>query len=238
MRDRILVINDKLGDYTVNLGTPRQLISLIKAGIDISKFDLNLSGHDIRQKYKINDKDKVIFFMGWLYQFSGLKEVALKLTESIGKNLKFLIVGEGDAYDDLKDIQANYKLQDRMILAGKKSYQEIPSFIAAADVCLLPAYPWEPIMQDIVPIKLYEYLAMGKPVISTKLPGVLKEFGWDNGVLYVDKPEDVVEKSVEISSNGKIDEIGNKARKFAEMNNWENITDEFEKILKEVAKRS
>jgi hypothetical protein len=36
--------------------------------------------------------------MGWLYQFSGLKEVAPQLARKDNPNLKLLIVGEGDAY--------------------------------------------------------------------------------------------------------------------------------------------
>ena len=71
-------------------------------------------------------------------------------------------------------------------------YQNI---VAASDICILPAYPDEEIMQDIVPIKIYEYMAMSKPVITTKLPGIMMEFGEDNGISYVDKPEDVVLKA-------------------------------------------
>lgn len=38
-----------------------------------------------------------------------------------------------------------------------------------------------------MPIKMYEYMAAGKPVIAESLPGIMKEFGSDNGVIYVDK---------------------------------------------------
>ena len=54
---------------------------------------------------------------------------------------------------------------------------------------------WNPItidaenMRDIVPIELCGYMAVGTPVITTKLPGVMKEFGEDHGVIYVDKME-------------------------------------------------
>ncbi len=232
--DRILVINEILGDYIVKLGAPRELIQVLKAGIDTDKFNTNIDGDPVRQRYQINKEEIVIFFMGWLYHFSGLKEVALKLAQSHHKQIKLLIVGNGDAYDELKKIQEDYKLQDNVILTGKKSYQEMPGFIAAADICLLPAYPWEPIMQDIVPIKLYEYMAMGKPVIATRLPGVMKEFGNGNGVIYIDKPEDTVQKAIELTSNSNLSELGVKARHFAERNSWEKITDEFEKILQEV----
>ena len=86
-------------------------------------------------------------------------------------------------------------------------------------------------MQDIVPIKLYEYMAMGKPVITTKLPGVMSEFGDGNGITYVDRPEDAVDKAIAMISNGNLSELGAKARKFAEKNSWEKITNEFENIL-------
>ena len=88
-------------------------------------------------------------------------------------------------------------------------------------------------MQDIVPIKLYEYMAMRKPVISTKLPGVMGEFGNDNGIVYVDKPEDVVDKAGELISNYELIRLGTKALKFAQKNSWEKITDKFETILQE-----
>ena len=91
-------------------------------------------------------------------------------------------------------------------------------------------------MQDIVPIKMYEYMAMGKPVIATKLPGVMEEFGVGAGVVYVDKPEDIIAKASELAQGGKLKELGLKARKFAEKNSWDNITDEFERILEEVIK--
>ena len=119
----------------------------------------------------------------------------------------------------------------------KKPYQEIPSFIAASDICLLPAYPNEKIMQEIVPIKMYEYMAMRKPVISTKLPGVIKEFGEDNGIIYVDRTEEVVKKAIDLVNNENLDKLGVKARSFVERYSWENITDEFESILREVVSR-
>jgi glycosyltransferase involved in cell wall biosynthesis len=165
-----------------------------------------------------------------------LKEVARQVAKAKDDRLKLLIVGEGDAYDELKQIRQKYNLKERLILTGKKPYREMPAFIAASDVCLLPAYPAEKIMQDIVPIKMYEYMAMTKPVISTELPGIMSEFGKDNGVVYVSQPEDAAEKAMELIQDGSLKELGAKARRFAERYSWDNITDEFEKILREVVK--
>ena len=89
-------------------------------------------------------------------------------------------------------------------------------------------------MQDGLPAKLYEYMAMKKPVISTKLPGVMREFGQDNGIVYIDKPEDVVIKATELVGNANITEIGLKARNFVEGYSWDGISKEYENILEEV----
>lgn len=234
--DKVLVINDRLKDLVIRMGAPEKRTHVLRAGIDLRQFDTGIDGNTIRKRYGIDERDVVLFFMGFLYQFAGLKEVALKLAESGDSRLKFVIVGEGDAYTELKAIQDKYNLEHRIVLAGKKPYHEIPGFIATSDVCLLPSYPWEQTMQDIVPIKMYEYMAMKKPVIATRLPGVMREFGEDNGVVYVDKPEDVVAKAINLVQNGVVDELGSRARSLVEGNSWDKITDAFEKILEEAIK--
>lgn len=225
---KIITINHKLEEYVWSLGTTNT--SVIGAGIDLVKFDPNLEGTSIRQQYNIKEDDKVLFFMGFLYQFAGLKEVALEFAKNKHENLKLLIVGDGDAYQDLQNIVEEHDLKDKVILTGIKPYNEIPEFLAASDICILPSYPDEEIMQDIVPIKIYEYMAMGKPIITTYLPGVMKEFGDDNGISYVPKPADVLEKASLIDVMGD----GMKARSFAEDNDWNQIADKFENILGEL----
>jgi len=234
--DTVLTINDKLKDLVVSMGAPTQRTHVIRAGINIRQFDPGTKGDQIRKQYGFKEQDTVLFFMGFIYHFAGLKEVILKMAESDNNRLKMLVVGEGDAYDELKQMREKYKLQDKVVLAGQKPYQDMPAYIASADICVLPAYPDELIMQDIVPIKLYEYMAMGKPVIATRLPGVVKEFGDNNGIIYIEKPEETVNKAIELVASGSINNIGVKARLFAERNSWDSITDEFEGLLKQVIK--
>lgn len=225
---QVITINHKLEEFVRNFGAKNTRV--IGAGIDLNKFDPKLDGSQIRQKYGINDNDIVLFFMGFLYHFAGLKEVALALANDEYENLKFLIVGEGDAYFDIQNIVEKHDLNDKVLLVGIKPYNEIPNYIAASDVCILPAYPDEEIMQDIVPIKIYEYMAMGKPVIATALPGIIKEFSDENGVLYVNGPFDVLNKALNID----IKTEGNNAREFAENNDWKKIVNKFETNLMDI----
>jgi len=232
--DRVFVINRGLADYAEEMGADKEKISIIPGGVDLERYQQAIiKREEVRKKYGVKDDEILLFFMGWLYEFSGLKEVAQELVKSKSKNnIKLIIVGEGDIFEKLKKIKGN---SDRIILTGKQSFESIPELLSAADICLLPAYDI-PIMKNIVPIKMYEYMAAGKPVIATSLPGIMKEFGKDNGVIYVDRPEDVLEKAVELIENGGIEKEGRKARKFVEKYGWDNITDEFEGVLEEVVR--
>ncbi|MFC1984479.1 glycosyltransferase [Chloroflexota bacterium] len=234
--DRILTINDRLRDYVLRLGAQQERTKVLRAGIYTKQFNPNINYSSLRKQYRLNEKDIVLFFMGWLYNFSGIKEVATRLAQNQNTNLKLLVTGEGDAHKELQQIRNRYKIQDRIVITGQKTYQEIPSLIGISDICLLPAYPDEKIMQDIVPIKMYEYMVMGKPVIATRLPGIMKEFGEDSGVVYVNRPEDVISKAAEMVQNGSAVRLGLKARSFAEQHDWHTITDGFEEILKEVVR--
>lgn len=56
---------------------------------------------------------------------------------------------------------------------GPKPYAQIPSFVNAFDVCLIP-FIRDPLSDKVDPIKVYEYLALGKPVVAINLPELEK----------------------------------------------------------------
>lgn len=229
----ICVINEELKRYAIKMGAKPEKIHVVRAGIDVQRFNPDIDGSTIRKKFGLSKDDIVLFFMGWLYPFSGLKELAMKLIEirKIYPNIRLLIVGEGELHPELQKLKEKHDLQ-QLILVGWQPYEKVPEYIAASDICLLPAHNNE-IMRNIVPIKMYEYMACGKPVIATKLPGILKEFGYNNGVIYVDRPEDVIKKVIELDQrNVNLEEYGVKARKFVDKYSWDRITDQFENILR------
>lgn len=229
--DKVIAVSDKMKDFLIEMGAAREKVDVVKPGISLKKFDPAISGDRVRQQYGIKNDDVVLLFMGWLYNFSGMKEVSLELAKANKNNLKLLIVGEGDAYETLQRIRDDHGLQDSIILTGRRPYEEIPEYIAAADICLLPADPKEKVMHDGLPAKIYEYLAMAKPMISTKLRGVMREFGDGNGVVYIDRPEDTINKALEMVAAGQVEVLGAKARKFVESYDWAKITDRYERIL-------
>ncbi len=230
--DLVLSINEGLRDYTIQLGADRDKTDVARAGIDFDRFNPDLDDRTVREKLGIKEDDTVLFFMGWLYEFSGLKEVALQLAKDHEKyqNIKLMVLGKGDLWDTLQEIKSEHKMQDRIIMLDWQPYEEVPKYIAAADICILPAYKNE-IMQNIVPIKMYEYMAVGKPVIATRLSGLVKEFGQGSGVIYIDKPEDVLNITTGLIDKNIIKQSGKEAFSFVEGNDWNKMTMDFEKTL-------
>ena len=232
----VITINEQLKNLAIELGARVDKTIVIDAGIDFDSYDPDLDDSVIRKELNISENDVILFFMGWIYNFAGMKELAIDLAKNKEDypNIKIIIVGDGDAYDDLIDIKEEYELGDQLILTGKQPYSKIPEFLSLSDFCLLPAHIDEEIMQDIVPIKLYEYLAMKKVVIATKLPGIFKEFGEGHGIEYVNGADEVLSCAKNILDNEDYDKIANSGREFVKNNDWNVITDNFEKTLFDV----
>jgi glycosyltransferase involved in cell wall biosynthesis len=233
---RIVTINAALTEYLITIGAPKSKIDTLPSGVDLKRFDPStIDRKTVRERYGFADSDLVLFFMGWIYPFSGLQEVANDVAKLTDRNssLKLLIVGRGPGLAPLKEFVKQRNAEDRIIFTGYRPYAEIPELIAAADICILPAYDTEE-MRHIVPIKIYEFLAMGKPVISTRLHGVLREFGTGNGVTYADSPETVVAQTTALDNFVRTRE-SQRALNFIKAYDWERITSDFEALLASIA---
>jgi glycosyltransferase involved in cell wall biosynthesis len=60
---------------------------------------------------------------------------------------------------------------------GKQSYQDLPALLNGADVCLIP-YKLTGMTRFINPLKAYEYMAVGKPIVSVKMPALENIAEW------------------------------------------------------------
>jgi len=125
-----------------------------------------------------------------------------------------------------------------LILLGKQPFDRIPELLAAADICILPAYRDAPEMQNIVPIKLYEYLAAGKPVVSTRIPGVVKEFGFYSGIFYVSSPEEVLPKCASLIEKMDLQKEGESIALASSKFDWKEIVERFEDELEAICRKA
>jgi glycosyltransferase involved in cell wall biosynthesis len=103
-----------------------------------------------------------------------------------------------------------------------KSREEVPQYICDFDVCLMPFNRSE-IGKGMLPLKMFEYLALGKPVVATSSE-VLKQF---EEVLYLANDEDSFLKHIENAITDNNREHSKLRRACAFKYSWENRVNEY-----------
>ena len=111
---------------------------------------------------------------------------------------------------------------------GMKPYAQMPAYIAAFDVCL-NVFRSGDLAKDVSPLKFFEYLASGKPVVSTPQPEQV--LGYSDAVYIAYKTEEMVEKCV--TALGEPDNSKTEARiAYGKACSWDARVREIEAILR------
>jgi glycosyltransferase involved in cell wall biosynthesis len=120
------------------------------------------------------------------YLLRSLRDLVYKLNR---KNFYCVIMGKGDSLEDLRALARDLNLEDYVELPGYVSEVDLMSNLSAADICVDPD-PSSPLNDVSTWIKVMEYMALGKPIVTFDL----KETRWSaqNAALYV-KPNNELE---------------------------------------------
>jgi glycosyltransferase involved in cell wall biosynthesis len=237
--ESIIVVNKGLYEYIKNIGINENKIYEIPMGITNYKI---LNNSEIRKKYRnnlqIKDNQIVLLFMGFLYFFNGLQILLHELKASLRKDITVLLIGEGEASNLLKSIVNSLNLSNQVIFTGKVPHAEIKNYLLCSDICISPMIS-HPATELITPVKLYEYIVSGKPVILTRLKGVFSQFKNIPGFFFVNNPHDVIKA---VPNNMRELEVlkveAEKGRKIIiENNNYEVVVKKFLSILKDTIEK-
>jgi glycosyltransferase involved in cell wall biosynthesis len=79
-----------------------------------------------------------------------------------------ILVGDGEERDRVDALISRHQLENRILSVGEKPHQTIPDYINAADICL-GSFTDKP---GIAPLKIFEYMACGKPQICNSVGGL------------------------------------------------------------------
>ena len=178
------------------------------------------------------DGDFIIGYVGVLREWVDLEPV-FRALKDLDEEIRMLVVGKEGRYQENIELAKRYGVADRVTFTGMVPYSQVPKYIAAMDVCLIP-FKVNAISENALPLKLFEYMACEKPVISTELPGVKAVA--ENKVIYVSDKDGYKEKSEELYKNqGLVREFGKAGREFvAENYGWEKIVDKLDCLLEAV----
>lgn len=137
----------------------------------------------------------------------------VELIRKLAENPLYQIVIVGDFVGELK---VTLPAQPNIHLLGMKAISELPSYLKGLDICLMP-YQVNETTRYIYPLKLHEYMATGKPVVSTMIPAV-ESF---REVIYVaDSAGDFVESVARALKESDVD-LKLKRREIAQRHSWE-----------------
>lgn len=201
-------------------------ILVVPNGVDVRKFTPSKFSEKVRKKYGGYDEFLITFvgaFKGW----HGVNRIPKIAKEVLDKhsNAKFLLVGGGPMYEDVERL--SWKLQNRIVLTGPVKNEKIPGILASSDILIAPfdASGYK-ILEKFgfwwCPVKLFEYMASGRPIVSYDFEEVRNIVDGAGLLAQPGNQEEFIENLCTlIEDEGLRKRLGKKGRKMAvEKHDW------------------
>jgi glycosyltransferase involved in cell wall biosynthesis len=190
--DFVLPVTRVLARHVAAVGVPEDRIVVIPNGInrahfaaaptpEIAKRNLDLSGA------------LVLGFTGFIRDWHGVDRVIRWMASADAPtNAVLMVVGDGPVRADLERMAKELMLQNRVRFTGVINRDRVPEHVAAFDIALQPA-----VVPYASPLKLFEYLALGKPVIAPRQPNIEEVLAdGDNALLFEASEPDAFEHTL------------------------------------------
>ncbi|HSS35151.1 MAG TPA: glycosyltransferase family 4 protein [Patescibacteria group bacterium] len=181
--DRVLSVNELMADRLLALGVRPDKLSIVPNAPDLSLFN----PADSAQRGFRQDGPLRIVYTGALtptYELDvTLAAVARLAAHRPDLDPRLDLYGRGDSESSLRDQAATLGIADRVTFHGRIPLEDVPAAVAAADIGVAPTR-----LDDFTKVslstKIFEYGAMGKPVVASRLPLVERTFGPDTVLTY------------------------------------------------------
>jgi glycosyltransferase involved in cell wall biosynthesis len=220
---------------------PDEKIVVIENGSNIKLFrPMNIA----KAPKKLNfDRDaNYVCFVGHLAPWQGV-EYLIKSAPRILKefpNVRFLIVGDGQMKEELVELAEKTGVSDKFIFTGAVPYEEVPKYINASDVCVHLPFGKRNERVGASSLKLFEYMACGKPIITTDVDGIPKEIERVNaGILVSCNLQEIAGNIIKLLKSEKMrEEMGKNGRKcVVENHSWGIVAEKVARVCENVIKQ-
>ncbi len=191
-----------------------------------------------RDQLGLSGNTKYLLFMGGFKKWHGILDLIEIMPDLIdgNSNVKLLLVGEGELTAELRARVDALGIKDNVIFCGHRPLAEMPVFINSADICLAPFFDERSPHTGLSPLKLFEYMACGKPVIASAMGGLDKIFQAHDIGEIVSSPDPKIWVAAVLSLLNNPERMKtygeNGRRAVLEKFNWKTIS---ENILKSLA---
>jgi len=203
-------------------GVNEEIIFVTPNGVDLSDFRPEVPKYQARKSLKIGENKKVIVYTGHLYSYKGIDTI-LKIAEMRPEFYFILVGGWKQDIEDIKRKCEKNNLQN-VYLTGHLPKNEMALYLYAADVLLLPTSKFWEEAKVTSPLKLFEYLAVKRPVVASNLPNIANVVSDGIDVLLAepDNPISFLEKIDMLFNDPSLDEkISQNGYLIAKENSWD-----------------
>ena len=155
---------------------------IVSWGANADRFRPDIDGQGVRQRLGWSAEQVVVAYTGSFQPWHGLTvlvRAAARLREF--DSFRFLLIGGGHEEAAIRALINELGLQDRIVITGKVPYDEVPEYLAAADVAVAPFEPSRHAPSSgktftLDPLKIFEYLAMGLPTVTVGADNIMALF--------------------------------------------------------------
>ncbi|WP_200979286.1 glycosyltransferase [Echinicola sp. 20G] len=162
--DYLICVTDELKGMILNhFDIDPSKILVVPNGVDTNRFDpekvIPIRKHE----------EFTVGFVGSVIAWCGV-DILIKAVKILEKEMpiKVTIVGDGLAKQDWEEDCLQSGLGDTIKFVGRKPWDQVPAYIGGFDVCYSGQVATHSGKMYHSPLKIYEYLSMGKPVIAAK----------------------------------------------------------------------
>lgn len=167
--DIVLPVTQVLAGYVKAYGVPDERITVIPNGINKAHFEKAPQHQAAKAELGLADK-LVLGFTGFVRDWHGVDRIIdWMATKDAPQNTYLLIVGDGPIRPELEAQAQRLGIGKRVCFTGVIARETVPSYVAAFDIALQPA-----VTSYASPLKLMEYLILGKAIIAPRTPNLLE----------------------------------------------------------------
>jgi glycosyltransferase involved in cell wall biosynthesis len=181
--DLVSCVSEEVREKVIALGVSADRAIVSPNGVDSSLFHPRVEGAPVLEKFKLQGR-RVIGWTGSFRSFHGLDSLlgAFRRVHQKHPDTVLMLVGDGQELDRMKHLAVESGLMDSVLFPGRIPFTEVPSFVAAFDIAVVTAASAEGFHYS--PLKLKEYLALGRPVIAARAGDLPKQFSGDSDLLF------------------------------------------------------
>lgn len=179
--NKIVAINRKLNDEFRTFGFVKDDILTAHDGFDVAEFIHVPEKVKARQLLGLPEDVKIVMYAGHLFAWKGADILAK--TATILPNMLFVFVGGTSI--DIERFRNLYGSAKNVLIIDHKPHTDIPTYLSAADVLVLPNLSMERKSTYYTsPLKLFEYMAAARPIIASDLPSIREVLNENSAVFF------------------------------------------------------